>query len=244
VLRVSCCPCCYVPAPCAGLCLVSSDTLVPAAPEDTTPITGFPEGSWINYTSWSPDGKHITFTTRSPGAADTHSNRLSRTEAGSWVMQRGIGLQDVVPWREYWRFWIPSARSEQAQHALWRALWWAIAYSVSDSSVVNSACVCAAAVVGGPGDPPRGPLQLWIAETATGKARPLLGSRRLNTVFDSYTWCALRRCSSLVQMQRWPGSAYSLLEKLWRVLLMQCVAGQASCLLGCEPAPVTCHICT
>jgi Tol biopolymer transport system component len=46
---------------------VSADTLVPAAPEDTTPITGYPEGSWINYTSWSPDGKYITFTTRSPG---------------------------------------------------------------------------------------------------------------------------------------------------------------------------------
>jgi hypothetical protein len=43
---------------------------------------------------------------------------------------------------------------------------------------------------GGPGDPARGPMQLWIADTATGKARPLLGSRRLNTVFDSYTWCA------------------------------------------------------
>lgn len=51
----------------AGLCLVSADTLVPAAPEDTTPITGYPEGSWINYTSWSPDGTYITFTTRSPG---------------------------------------------------------------------------------------------------------------------------------------------------------------------------------
>lgn len=41
---------------------------------------------------------------------------------------------------------------------------------------------------GGPGDPARGPLQLWIADTATGKARPLLGKRRLNTVFSSYNW--------------------------------------------------------
>lgn len=90
-----------------GMCLVSANTLVPAAPEDTIPITGYPEGSWINYSSWSPDGKYITFTTRSPG---------------------------------------------------------------------------------GPGDPPRGPVQLWIADTTTGKARPLLGARRLNTVFDSYTW--------------------------------------------------------
>jgi hypothetical protein len=51
----------------AGMCLVSADTLVPAAPEDTIPITGYPEGSWINYSSWSPDGTYITFTTRSPG---------------------------------------------------------------------------------------------------------------------------------------------------------------------------------
>lgn len=41
---------------------------------------------------------------------------------------------------------------------------------------------------GGPGDPPRGPLQLWIADTTTGNARPLLGNRRLNTVFTNYEW--------------------------------------------------------
>jgi len=39
---------------------------------------------------------------------------------------------------------------------------------------------------GGPNDPPRGPMQLWVADVATCQARPLLGSRRLNTVFDSY----------------------------------------------------------
>lgn len=41
---------------------------------------------------------------------------------------------------------------------------------------------------GGPSDPPRGPLQLWIADATTGKARPLLGKRRLNTVYNSYEW--------------------------------------------------------
>lgn len=41
---------------------------------------------------------------------------------------------------------------------------------------------------GGPGDSPRGPLQLWVADSVTGKARPLLGNRRLNTVFSSYEW--------------------------------------------------------
>lgn len=46
---------------------MSADVTVPAAAEDTTPITGYPDGSWINFASWSPDGRHITFTTRSPG---------------------------------------------------------------------------------------------------------------------------------------------------------------------------------
>jgi hypothetical protein len=39
---------------------------------------------------------------------------------------------------------------------------------------------------GGVDDPPRGPLELWVADAATGKARKLLGG--LNTVFDE---CAL-----------------------------------------------------
>ena len=35
---------------------------------------------------------------------------------------------------------------------------------------------------GGPGDPPRGPLELWAADASTGRARRLLGG--LNTVID------------------------------------------------------------
>ncbi len=35
---------------------------VPAPPEVTRPITGYPEGSWMNYVSWSPDGKQVAFT--------------------------------------------------------------------------------------------------------------------------------------------------------------------------------------
>lgn len=65
----------------AGMCLVSANTLVPAAPEDTIPITGYPEGSWINYTSWSPDGKYITFTTRSPGGCGSMANMLASSES-------------------------------------------------------------------------------------------------------------------------------------------------------------------
>ena len=35
---------------------------------------------------------------------------------------------------------------------------------------------------GGPDDPPRGPLELWVADVETGAARPLLPG--LNTIFD------------------------------------------------------------
>jgi len=41
---------------------------------------------------------------------------------------------------------------------------------------------------GGPGDPPRAALQLWLADVATGEARPLLGDRRLNSIFGDYSW--------------------------------------------------------
>jgi hypothetical protein len=39
---------------------------------------------------------------------------------------------------------------------------------------------------GGPGDPPRAPLQLWVADVATGKARCVLSGPQygLNTIFE------------------------------------------------------------
>ena len=52
-----------------GLSIVdmTDDLVLPAPREATTPITGYPEGFWINLVSWSQDGKHIAFTVRSPG---------------------------------------------------------------------------------------------------------------------------------------------------------------------------------
>lgn len=43
---------------------------------------------------------------------------------------------------------------------------------------------------GGPGDPPRKPLELWVADAETGAARVLLRSPELglNTVFEDYSW--------------------------------------------------------
>ena len=57
-----------------GLFLVdmTDDLVLPAPREATTPITGYPEGFWLNLVSWSPDGKHIAFTVRSPGQNNTY----------------------------------------------------------------------------------------------------------------------------------------------------------------------------
>lgn len=92
------------------MAIVSSDQVVPAPPDQTRRITGYPAGSWINYISWSPDSRHIAFSIRSPG---------------------------------------------------------------------------------GPGDPPRSPLELWVAPASTGVARRLLQTTTasgLNSVFESYSW--------------------------------------------------------
>ncbi|KAG1675325.1 hypothetical protein FOA52_015999 [Chlamydomonas sp. UWO 241] len=91
------------------MAIVDSKMVVPAPPEATRPLVGYPKGSWLNYVSWSPDSKHIAFSVRSPG---------------------------------------------------------------------------------GPGDPPRSPCELWVADAASGQCRQLLASPQfgLSSVFESYSW--------------------------------------------------------
>lgn len=88
---------------------MTDDLVLPAPASLETPITGYPEGFWINLVSWSEDSRHLAFTIRSPG---------------------------------------------------------------------------------GPGDPPRHPLELWVADVATGQARCLLTAPEfgLSSIFDE---CAL-----------------------------------------------------
>lgn len=50
--------------PRAGMSLVPATEVVPAPADKARPITGYPPGSWLNYGSWSPDGKHVSFTVR------------------------------------------------------------------------------------------------------------------------------------------------------------------------------------
>ena len=49
-------------------------------------------------------------------------------------------------------------------------------------SPVDIRCTTSFVCAGGPDDPPRGALELWVADVETGAARPLLPG--LNTIFD------------------------------------------------------------
>ena len=67
------------------LALVSmlEDTVIPAPPEHQLPITGIPDGHWINFVTWARDGTHLAFTLRSAGAAKQQLYHLSLLQSGT-----------------------------------------------------------------------------------------------------------------------------------------------------------------
>ena len=130
-----------------------TETLVlPAAREQETKIRGYPEGSHINFVSWSDDSTHIAFTIRSPGKS-LSSSCFAPFTLRSLANSRAVSLQDrkLVYSEQY-----SEGRSEKGRG------------------------------IGGVGDPPRLPLELWVADVATGQSRRLLASpdQGLNCVFD------------------------------------------------------------
>lgn len=52
-----------------GLLDLTDTVMLPAPARDETRITGYPEGFWLNYVTWSKDSRHIAFAVRSPGVA-------------------------------------------------------------------------------------------------------------------------------------------------------------------------------
>ena len=79
----------------AGLALVDTtdDLVVPAPKSQETPITGYPEGFWINLVSWSDDSKHIAFTIRSPGGNhffDMLGQAGSAEALEGWAVQHAL----------------------------------------------------------------------------------------------------------------------------------------------------------
>ena len=93
-----------------GLVLVdmTDDLVLPAPREATTPITGYPEGLWLNLVSWSQDGKHIAFTVRSPGQ---HSQSSHGTSCGTSLE----GCTSSLEWHACAHAW-PRKGSGQAEN--------------------------------------------------------------------------------------------------------------------------------
>ncbi len=56
----------------ADMAVVPASEMVPAPADRVQRITGYPEGLLLNYVGWSPEGKYIAFTTRSPGKLTWH----------------------------------------------------------------------------------------------------------------------------------------------------------------------------
>ena len=53
-----------------GLLDLTDTVMLPAPAHEETRITGYPEGRWLNYVTWSKDSRHIAFAVRSPGKAN------------------------------------------------------------------------------------------------------------------------------------------------------------------------------
>ena len=103
---------------------------MPSAVE--VPVTGLPEGSGINFVTWSRDGKRIAFTVRAVDDGVVESAEGGGDGSGAAGKNSSSSS--------------PSKRLE------------------------------------------RGPLSLWVADVATGRARPVLDG--LATVLDDYAWCS------------------------------------------------------
>lgn len=54
----------------------TDELVLPASREQETRIHGYPEGSLLNFVSWSDDSRHIAFTIRSAGASPSPARCL------------------------------------------------------------------------------------------------------------------------------------------------------------------------
>lgn len=131
----------------------------------------------INYVTWSPDSKTIAFTLRRcvpgvvtvnarSGLADPPASR--RTLTGHVVQSSRQCSMPTAPAH------LPA--SDVAPHPALPA--WAQPHSSPLAAFPDPACSA-----GGDSDPPRQPLELWVADMATGQARRLM-EHRLNSTFE------------------------------------------------------------
>ena len=87
-----------------------------------------------------------------------------------------------------------------------------------------------ALTAGAPGDPPRQPLELWVAETSTGEARCLLKSPQMgiNATFDECAPCPahhMPRCTLLYSFLVLSSSSKNPYSGPILSLIMACLTG-------------------
>ena len=171
-------------------------------------VHGYPEGAWLNLVSWSRDSRHVSFAIRSPGAPRRPPFPDPPFHRGPPVLTEALGPARrcrVVPrcllvhTRVNIDWHLSCGKQEQRLHGQ---------HELSEEGVHDRhdrfameglrRTPCAVSRVrhtlsqahglsaGGTADPPRQPLELWVADAATGAARCLLRSpeQGLNAVFD------------------------------------------------------------
>ncbi len=111
----------------------------------------------INYVTWSPDSKTIAFT-------------LRRCAAALAILVFVASSACTRRWLPAWCCRLPALECMLP----------APTGTQQPCRICAATCTCSA---GGDENPPREPLELWVADMATGKARRLLG-HRLNSTFE------------------------------------------------------------
>ena len=139
----------------------TDDLVLPAPREREIRVQGYPEGSQLNFVSWSDDSKHIAFTVRSAGQSPCLPPVTPQPNLDSCLQSQAMYLCN-------------GGRSCNARQNMSRLIFQMVRGPQNGLSA------------GGLDDPPRIPLELWVAEVATGKSRRLLSSpeQGLNCVFD------------------------------------------------------------
>lgn len=156
---------------CAEMALVefTDELVLPAPREQETRIHGYPEGSLLNFVSWSDDSKYIAFTIRSAGEHGSSPSPVQTLQQTQLQIKASNSQQ-------YLRLTFVSAYKPQA----------ITCYSLAIVAVEGFGQRRFMLLAGGVDDPPRKPLELWVAEVATGQSKRLLSSpeRGLNCTFD------------------------------------------------------------
>lgn len=169
---------------------MTDDLVIPAPASLETKVHGVPEGCWYNFVQWSDDSKHISFTLRSAGRppilpAGSEPLLISTCTLDNLPADLLLGSHGAKTYSS--RCAMLGIKLPSSFHACkWLIPLLSQAFGLGPFQLLlhppRSQLGCALTCAGGPDDPPRGPLELWVADSTTGAARSLL--KNLNTIFD------------------------------------------------------------